>query len=343
MIDIFEYPFIYRELNKYLTDEDKFNIILLNKFINFKRSYFFFDKLVEYSDELQNKWYYNNLKNIKIETLVTFPQNLKYLEINFRNFNQEDVLKFETLIPKSLEHINIRNCKFNFNIPFDMKLTIDYLTNKINLDHISDIKTNIISKKLKSFGRPKKLEILVTTKSLKLTIPDSVEFLKLSKVYKLKRNIIPNSVKILTIDTWGISNFKNKIPNSVENLDIFVGFSNYSQEVKINLPNSIKKLKIGGVLNVTIPESVVNLTIYNLDELESFKMFSVTNLALIGCYDSLKSHYKIPDCVVELTINLCSLDFILDFNNVKFLKTKKSYYEHFKNSISDNVEIILLN
>ena len=298
MIDIFEYPFIYRELNKYLTDEDKFNLILLNKFIKFKRSYFLFDNFVEYSPEIQNKWYYNNLTHINIETLVTLPQNLKYLEVDFRNFTQEDILKFETLIPKNLEHINIRNCSFNFNIPFDMKLTIDHLTDKINLNHISDIKATTISRNLKSFGNPKKLEIFVTINSLNLKIPDSVEFLKLSKIYKLKRNIIPNSVKILTIDTWGITNFEDKIPNSIVELDIHIGRSVYYQEgIKLNIPNSVKILKIGGVSDLTIPDSVIDLTIYNLDELESFKMFSVTNLALIGCYDSKNSHYDIPDCV----------------------------------------------
>ena len=341
MINIFEYPFIYRELNKYLFDKDKFNLIIINKFINSKRNYFLFEELIWYYSQIKDKWFFNNVVAIQINKLITLPQRLKRLEVDFQNFTKEDILDFGNLIPNSVEYISVHHCKHFIPPYFNFKLSIYEVTENIILDNVIELETARISSNVKCLGRPYKLTISNVGNSLTCQIPDSVEILNLRQVTSIKQNTIPNSVKKLRLNIRGIFNLEDVIPNSVVELELFVEPIN--EQIKVNIPNSVKCLKISACSNLILPNSLINLEIYNMDELQSFKMFSVTHLTLVGCYNSRSSHYNIPDCVIHLTIYNLNLKFTLYFNNVKFLKITRECFEHFKDRISGDVEITFIN
>ena len=299
MINIFEYPFIYRELNKYLTDNDKLNLILTNKFINSKRKLFSYRQLVEYKNNLENEWFYDNLAVLCVDKIVKLPQRLKYLVVDYQNFTKDDALQFAKLIPRTVKRITLlhrpRDDEGYFATPsFDVGLRVFELSNNISLDNVVELNINFASSDLFHIGRQKKL-IISDDSDFNLKIPDSVEKLILSNVYPIKQ--IPNSVKILELIYKYGFNLKNVIPNSV--VDLTIRFDTKVEQLQNIIPNSIKKLNIVGISNITIPDSVINLTCYDFDELESFKMISVTRLTIIRYGKPIKNEYKIPDCVVH--------------------------------------------
>ena len=342
-MNIFDYPFIFRELNKYLTDKDKINLISTNKFLNNKKSYFLFDKYINHEDKLENKWYYNSIMKIKIDKIFKLPERLKCLRVVFKSVNEKDASLFSNMIPRTVEKINLYYLSehSHFISPsFPIKMKIGELNKNIILNNITELKILELASVFNDLPRYKKLIINDFWNAFLPKIPDSVEHLELSNVGSLFPEIIPNSVKFLKLCIFNGVNLKNAIPNSVKYLTLRCG--NINQDVEGCIPSSVTHLNVQNLKDFVVPQNVTHLTFCDARLLETVKMTSVINLTLVIYRNSTKPFIDIPVCVVHLTIFDRSLNIKLNLNNVKFLVISKRYYEFIKDCISEEVKVSYL-
>ena len=339
-MNIFEYPFIFRELNKYLTDKDKLKLISLNKFLNSKRKLFLFKILIKYKDNLENEWYYNSITKLIIIKIVKLPERLKYLEVDFEISTKEDALLFSNMMPRTLQkiylHQHYENCHF-VSPPFSITMCLNNLNENIILNNIKSLKILNLTSEFNDFRKLKCLAIYYAGDFLTQKLPNSIECLVLGNVNSLTPGIIPNSVKKLNISFLRDFELKSIIPNSVSNLKLICATIN--QNLEGCIPNSVTRLHIGPISNFIVPKNVTHLTSFDANLLKTLTMTSVINLRLTPYSYRNILIIDIPICVVHLTIFDNNQTFKLNLNNVKFLKTTKRYYELIKDCISEDIQI----
>ena len=342
-MNIFEYPFVFRELNKYLTNKDKLKFISLNKFLNSKRKLFLFDKIIKYKDNLENEWYYDSILRLEIFKIVKLPLRLKILMINFKNINKEDALIFSNMIPRTVKRIILNqideNCYF-ISPSFPVGIHVDRLNKNIILNNVKRLELSFLenyplNSELECFRNLKHLSIHFIENFL-TKIPNSVQSLNLRDFETLSLGVIPNSVKNLKLQTWKRVNLRGVIPNSVTKLKLYC---ENKKDLEECIPNSVTHLDIITNSNFIVPPNVTHLTYRDLDFLETIKMTSVINLTLIPYFSTTKLLVNIPVCVVHLTIVGSNWKFKFNLNNVKFLKLTKEYYEYIKDCIEKDIKI----
>ena len=134
--ELFTYPFLIRILNKIFNDNDKLNVINLNKYFNNKRTKFTYDTKIKIKRKIKNLWYYNCLTNVVVYDLITLPEKVtslkfgKYFNKSVKNYipNSVKYLSFgynfdqnvEKCIPDSVTHLNFGYwfCQKIYNLPF---------------------------------------------------------------------------------------------------------------------------------------------------------------------------------------------------------------------------------
>ena len=108
--ELFTYPFLIRILNKIFNDNDKLNVINLNKYFNNKRTKFTYDTKIKIKHQIKNLWYYNCLTNVVVYDLIKLPEKVKTLSFG-KYFNKS----VENYIPDSVTYLKIGYC-FRRNI-----------------------------------------------------------------------------------------------------------------------------------------------------------------------------------------------------------------------------------
>ena len=207
--ELFTYPFLIKIFNKILNDNDKILIISLNKFFNYKRIKFTYDKQINvrlYNDEqfyklsfdkqidtfwlrnrfIKNEWFYDRLTNVLVDELYPLSSSVTRLTFGF-SFNQ----KITNYIPNSITHLTFGFC-FNETIKYCIPNSVIYLT---------------FGYKFNQF--------------INYSIPNSVEYLEFGFDFDQKiQNCIPNSVKCLIFNNLISEENIKWIPKFVDKLII---------------------------------------------------------------------------------------------------------------------------
>lgn len=269
MISIFEYLFIFRELNKYLTDKDKLNLISTNKFLNNKRTKFTYNKRFWVDKLYEKEWFYDRLTNVAaagVPIKFGFPKSVTELYLDFE-------------FPKDLSYLNLASQNIKMNLYLEFLFNQIIIPNSVKyLEFGNDFNKKLINK------IPNSVETLIFGHSfdqnIENYIPDSVITLEFGDNFDQPiKDCIPNSVKYLRFGYGFNQEIINAIPKSI--IDLCFG-EDFNQNIDY-LPDSIKYL----YLDDNYERKVKKLP-SSLEKLWSSKRFVEINQDIISTFADLK-------------------------------------------------------